>query len=64
MSSLTESLQLYSGGPTEIGRGPTGGERMFENSSPQELVFEDRVQVNDASSAQDNSETELVLVLA
>ena len=33
---------------------------MFENSSPQELEFEDRVQVNDASSGQDNSETKLV----
>ena len=60
MSSPTESLQLYSGGPTEIGRGPTGGEQMVENSSPQELEFEDRIQVNDSSSGQDNSETKLV----
>ena len=61
MSSPTESPQPYSGGPTEIGRGSTGGERMFENSSPQELKFEDRrVQVNDCSSGQDDSETELV----
>ena len=33
---------------------------MSENSSPQELELEDRVQVNDASSGQDNSKTELV----
>ena len=33
---------------------------MLENSSPQELEFEDRVQVNDSSSEQDNSKTELV----
>ena len=60
MSSPTESPQLYSGGPTEIGHGPTGGEQMLGNSSPQELEFEDRVQVNDSSSGQDNSETKLV----
>ena len=60
MSSPTESPQLYSGGPTKIGRGPTGDELIFENSSPQELKFEDRVQVNDSSSELDDSETELV----
>ena len=61
MSSPMKFPQPYSGGPTEVSRGSTGGERMLENSSPQELEFEDRrVQVNDSSSGQDYSEAELV----
>ena len=58
MSSPAKSLQSYSIGPTEIGCGSTGVE--FKNSSPQELESEDRVQVSDSSSGQDNSETKLV----
>ena len=58
MSSPAKFLQSYSIGPTEIGCGSIGVE--LKNSSPQELESEDRVQVSDSSSGQDNSETKLV----
>ena len=57
MSSPAKSLQSYSIGPTEIGCESTVE---LKNSSPQELESEDRVQVSDSSSGQDNSETKLV----
>ena len=48
MFNPAKSLQSYNGGSTEMDHTLTGDELILENSSPQELESEDRLQESSA----------------